>query len=285
MHIFQSDEIAGEPGVIMRGWRETIWLPYEINILAVEPREASDRMIYLWFYEHTLFDAFEKGHSIFHGPRKSTMNISEDGLNGELTGLDERKVNLVCEAVHDGVDLRLTVTNHTDYHWPEIGGLIPCLFPGSPDPRHPDPPINELFRDEEHTRTWFVGKDGLELLDNRDIHFNRRFRKNIDRAGNEDGTYSFTVKWPTSSRNAYAGLMVRESSDSQWVSGIGWEDFVSVQAHNPLRCMHPGVRVGPLSPGETKTIRGKIYLFKGNRDDCLERYENDFAVTNTSYSN
>ena len=29
-------------------------------------------------------------------------------------------------------------------------------------------------------------------------------------------------------------------------------------------------------PGETKTIQGKIYLFDGNKEDFLVKYERDF---------
>ena len=28
--------------------------------------------------------------------------------------------------------------------------------------------------------------------------------------------------------------------------------------------------------GEAKTVRGRIYLFRGNRKDCLERFKGDF---------
>ena len=70
--------------------------------------------------------------------------------------------------------------------------------------------------------------------------------------------------------------MVRESEDGQWVTGIGWEDCLSSQGYNPLRCMHLSVRLGPLDPGETKHVRGKIYLFKGSKEDCLKRFQEDF---------
>jgi len=42
--------------------------------------------------------------------------------------------------------------------------------------------------------------------------------------------------------------------------------------------MHLSVRVGPLKQGETKTIRGKIYLFEGNKEDCIEKYTKDFPA-------
>ena len=92
-----------------------------------------------------------------------------------------------------------------------------------------------------------------------------------------DGLFVFSNKWPTSPDNAHAGLIVRESTNGRWVTGIAWEHFLSSQGHNPWSCMHLSVNVGPLEPGESKTIRGRIYLFHGTREDCLERFRHDFA--------
>jgi hypothetical protein len=41
--------------------------------------------------------------------------------------------------------------------------------------------------------------------------------------------------------------------------------------------MHLSIRIGPLRPGESKTIRGKIYLFEGDKDKLLQRYRGDFG--------
>ena len=86
----------------------------------------------------------------------------------------------------------------------------------------------------------------------------------------------FDEKWPTSKRDAHAGLLIRESDDKSRVMGIAWESFISAQGHNPWNCMHLSVGVGPLKKGDTKTIRGKIYLFKGSREDCLKKFREDF---------
>ena len=37
------------------------------------------------------------------------------------------------------------------------------------------------------------------------------------------------MRWPTAEPNARAGLLIRESNDGRWVTGIAWEDYVSVQ--------------------------------------------------------
>jgi len=73
--------------------------------------------------------------------------------------------------------------------------------------------------------------------------------------------------------NSTRGLIIRESTDGQWVAGIEWDDFLSCQGHNPWQCMHLCVKVGPLKKGETKTIHGKIHLFKGTKEDCYRRAE------------
>jgi hypothetical protein len=41
--------------------------------------------------------------------------------------------------------------------------------------------------------------------------------------------------------------------------------------------MHLSVRVGRLTKGETRTIRGKIYVLPGARGDVLTRYRSDFT--------
>ena len=41
--------------------------------------------------------------------------------------------------------------------------------------------------------------------------------------------------------------------------------------------MHLSVNVGPLDQGESREIRGKIYLFKGTKEELLARYHQDFG--------
>jgi hypothetical protein len=141
---------------------------------------------------------------------------------------------------------------------------------------------NPLFFDDNHENTWFLSENGLALIRGiefpREIHFNNALLPSILawEKESEDDAFVFSHKWPTSERNAMAGLMIRESLDKRWVMGIAWEDFISVQGHNPWRCMHLSVRIGPLAKGEKKTIKGRIYLFKGSKEDCLEHYREDF---------
>ena len=94
----------------------------------------------------------------------------------------------------------------------------------------------------------------------------------------EDRKFVFEKKdWPASERDAHAGIVIRESSDGRYVMGIGWDSFLLAQAHNPMNCMHLSIKVGPLARGEKKTIRGRIYLFEGSKEDCLREFEDYFS--------
>ena len=41
-------------------------------------------------------------------------------------------------------------------------------------------------------------------------------------------------------------------------------------------CVHSDFRIGGLKPGETKKIRGKLYVVPADADALLRRYERDF---------
>jgi len=177
---------------------------------------------------------------------------------------------LTAKAREDGAVLDLTVSNVTDHQWPDVAAIVPCFTPGLA----PSVTPSTTSCDEQQSRTWYMGLVGLQPLVKRDIHFNRDYRRAVDECSS-DGVFEFSDKWPSSDQNAAGGLLVRESSDEKWVVGIAWESYLSLQGHNPWRCMHRSVRVGPLDPGETRHINGRIYLFKGTREDCLARRSSD----------
>ena len=155
------------------------------------------------------------------------------------------------QACENGADLLLSITNKTERTWPEIAAIIPCFNPG----KQPEVSETPAFFDDDHERTWFLAEEGLVPLIHRDIHYNHTFRSAIDTET------VWSDKWPTSPTNATGGILMRESTDRTWIAGIAWADFLSVQGHNPWRCMHQSIRAGALAPGETATICGKIYLF------------------------
>ena len=231
------------------------------------PQDREDLSMYIWFYEWNMFEA------VHPGQHTGGTHVPQKTLEGNIGLLEHPDLGLSLEVsgTEDGADLQLSVTNKTDRAWPDIAAIIPCFNPG----QEPEVTETSIFFDENQERTWFLAEEGLVPLVHRDIHFNHDYRSAIDAQAN-DGKYVWANKWPTSPINATGGILMRESADRSWVAAIAWADFISVQGHNPWRCMHQSIRVGALAPGETSTTRGKIYLFEGNRHDCIEKFRSDF---------
>ena len=239
---------------------------------------CSDRnqFAFLYFYEWHLFDAVTKGEHT-GGACDWEWRVDE---NRATAHINAEWLKMHISATKNGAELSLEITNKTEHEWPAIAAIIPCFTPG---PTRNPLGRNPLFLDEGHVHTYFQGKNGLELIKGefpREIHFNHECRPEVMswNKEKEDGSFVFDEKWPTSDRDAYAGIMIRESDDGRYVMGIAWESFLSAQGHNPLKCMHLSVKVGPLARGEKKTIRGRIYLFEGSKEDCLKAYEKDFTI-------
>ncbi len=233
---------------------------------------------YLWFYEWSMFGAVRKGEHK-SGLSDWTWTVDSDG---KFAQSDSDWFKISAEATEEGADLLLEVTNNTDRDWPDIAAIIPCFNPGYDGPTKTDAVANPNFFDDDHTHTYFLGENGLDLIAGeapREIHFNNSQMPSIEtwHKEREDGQFIWYHKWPTSKRNAHAGLMVRESEDRTQSMAIAWDSFLTAQGHNPWKCMHLSVRVGPLKPGEKKSIRGKIYLFDGSKEDCLAKFEKDFS--------
>ena len=227
--------------------------------------------MYLWFYEWNMFEALLPGEHT-NGVADWPWQVSNDKSSAVMKS---SALSLAVDATNDGADILLTITNKSGHDWPETAAIIPCFNPGSKSRLVPGLAISPQFLDQPHKSTYFLGRNGLDLLYQREIHFNEALRPVLDTIS-PDGKFVFSHKWPTSQRDAVAGLLIRESRDREWVTAIAWEDFLSAQGHNPWKCMHLAVRVGPLKQGNSKKIRGKIYLFRGTKEDCLERFRNDF---------
>ena len=210
---------------------------------------------YLWFFEWTLFDAVLEGE---HKGGTSDWKWSIDST-GSVAETQSDWFKLSATAVDDGADLSLRITNQTDREWPDIAEIIPCFNPGFDGPKKTDAVPNNNFLDDGHGHTYFLGENGLDLIKGdapREINFNNDRMTSIMNweKQREDGQFVWYHKWPTSPRNAYKGVLVRESEDRTQTMAIVWEDFMTAQGHNPWKCMHLSIRVGHLKLGESKSI-------------------------------
>ena len=77
-------------------------------------------------------------------------------------------------------------------------------------------------------------------------------------------------------REASEGLIVRESTDGSTIAGMYWEREARVATHYPADCLHALVDLASAPAGKPPVVRGKIYWFKGTKDDLLAHWKKDF---------
>ena len=258
------------PPVKLKSWERGI---------AVTSPDQEDMTVFLWFYEWNMFEALQKGQHT-HGTSENEINVSQDQRSGSVVS-SPLGLSLEMQAGVDSADMTLFVTNKSDHDWPELASIIPCFNPG---------PVGRQNEQFLNAKTFFLGPESLSSQVAREIHYNHALRVAVDQEegkwetgpgprgwAKEGDKYLWSHKWPRSEINAHAGLILRESNDGEWVMGIAWERFLSTQGHNPWKCMHLSVNVGPLDQGESREICGKIYLFKGTKEELLARYQSDFG--------
>ena len=71
------------------------------------------------------------------------------------------------------------------------------------------------------------------------------------------------------------GLIGCFSHDNEMILATAWEPYQDLFL-GIVACVHADFHIGGLQPGETKKMRGKIYLLKSGVDELLRRYERDF---------
>jgi len=80
---------------------------------------------------------------------------------------------------------------------------------------------------------------------------------------------------PLSSLVPSNGLIGCFSGDGKQLMATAWEPNQEL-FQGVIVCLHSDFRIGGLKPGQTKTIRGKIYLMPADVDGLLARYRTDF---------
>ena len=71
------------------------------------------------------------------------------------------------------------------------------------------------------------------------------------------------------------GLIGCFSADNKTIFATAWQPYQEL-FQGVASCLHSDLRIAGLRPGETKTIRGKIYVVPNDLGKLLERYKTDF---------
>lgn len=80
---------------------------------------------------------------------------------------------------------------------------------------------------------------------------------------------------PVSKLTPSHGLIGCFSADEKQILATAWEPYQEL-FQGVICCLHSDFRLGGLKAGESKNIRGKLYLVPADVDALLKRYEKDF---------
>ena len=80
---------------------------------------------------------------------------------------------------------------------------------------------------------------------------------------------------PLSALTPSNGLTGCFSADERTILAVAWEPYQEL-FQGVVTCIHSDFRIGGLKPGETKRIRGKLYVVPADIPALVRRYERDF---------
>lgn len=89
--------------------------------VSVQPIDAPDMKVYLWFYEWNMFDAVEKGQHT-RGAWTNRITVEQDGKLDTVTS-STPGITLAMTAVRDGAEMKLTIFNRTEHDWPSLASI------------------------------------------------------------------------------------------------------------------------------------------------------------------
>jgi hypothetical protein len=198
------------------------------------------------------------------------LKRSADGseLKLQSTLEDGVQVDHTIRAGRDEVDFQLVATNPTSVesqaHWAQ-----PCIrvdrFTGVPSKRS----------SEEYLPHCFVFIDGLPTrLPTQPWATKARYVPGQVWCPAKVPRDDVNPR-PLSSLVPSNGLIGCYSSDERKILATAWEPYQEL-FQGVIVCLHSDFRIGGLKPGETKRIRGKIYVVDADIAKLLERYRRDF---------
>lgn len=204
------------------------------------------------------------------GHNTELISASDDGrvIKLRCTLSDGVIVDHVITAGRDEVDFRLTARNPTDKeslaHWAQ-----PCIrvdrFAGVP----------AKGSGEEYLGKSFIFVDG-ELKRMPLEPWARKARYTPGQVWCPEGVPRTDVNpRPLSDVVPSNGIIGCFSADETMIFATAFEPYQEL-FQGVAVCLHADFRLGGLKPGETKQVRGKIYLLPNDVPALLKRYQKDF---------
>lgn len=202
--------------------------------------------------------------------------VAEVTEDGKIIRLIDRledgvRVEHEIQVENDRISFRLKATNPTN-RASEAAWAQPCVrvdrFTGQ-DPKY----SREVY--PPYVRQCFMLIDGqVRRLPTRPWALNARYTPGQVYCPEQVDRDDVNPR-PLSSLRPSHGLCGCYASDPSWILGMTWEPYQEI-FQGVITCMHNDFRIGGLKPGETKTIRGALYVHHGTMDTLLARYRQDF---------
>ncbi len=256
-------------------------LSWEKNILTISGPDVpggSIKTLYLEAYCRPNSQTADWGKHTVIGHTTTLEQSAADGSRLELTCrlTDGVVVKHVITASHDEVDFRLTAHNPTEtaseVHWAQ-----PCMrvgeFTGLGDPQNP--------RTYDYLKKSFVFIDGkLQRMPTADWATEARYTPGQVWAAPGVPRADVNPR-PLNKHAPSLGLIGCFSHNEQMILATAWEPYQEL-FQGVITCLHSDFRIGGLKPGETKRIRGKVYIVPADVPKLLRRYEDDFFAAPTA---
>lgn len=249
-------------------------LSWDASILTVRSPGLPGGEVKIWYLEAYCRpgSSDRNWHETVIGHKTELIKASGDGrsLSLRCTLKDGVTVDHVIEADSTGVDFRLTARNPTsresEAHWAQ-----PCIRVGVFTGTGSDV-IDDKYAYMKHCFIYLDGKQAM--LPTRDWATEARYTPG--QVWVPEGVPREDVNpRPRHKDSPSNGLIGCISADRKWILATAWEPYQEL-FQGVIRCIHSDFRIGGLKVGETKTIRGKLYLVPNDISALLKQYTIDF---------
>jgi hypothetical protein len=249
-------------------------LTWEDNLLSISRTDLPGKRLDVWYIEaFCRADAHEADWGDTVIPHKTEL-VRRDPSGAELElrsiladgVIAEHRITAESEAVRFTVRLQNPTDTPSEAVWAQ-----PCIrvgdFTGLGDP--------DNSRTYDYLAKSFVFLDGqLRFMPTSPWNTEARYTPGqVWRAPEVPG--KDVNPRPLNPKATSNGLIGCISKDERWIMATAWEPYHEL-FQGVITCLHSDFHIGGLKPGETKEVRGVIYLFEGDREELLRQYHRDF---------
>ena len=251
----------------------TLHLSWENNWLTIQGTHFPGREIRIHYLEAYCRAGSTDADWVTHtmvGHRTELISATPQRIQLRCSVNDGLIIDHDIRATDDEVSFEITARNPTD-HLNEAQWAQPCIrlgdFAGAEtdEPKCPDIKLSNAF-------LFIDGK--LTPLPTKPWITEARYKpgqvwcpKDVPRTDVNPRPLSPLV--PSN------GLIGCFSKDQKWLFAVAFEPYQEL-FQGVAKCLHSDFRIGEVKPGETKKIRGKIYLLPNDVPALMKRYEADF---------